>query len=1238
MRINFRQGIISHQASVFLSLNPSGNVSILASNRPVTLTVAHRTTNYTFSEANTITNAWFGPFSSSVHYWLYWDFNLLTFARTFGYTTLEPVAQSVEPGVGNPSIVGVIAGDPGIGSFAVSEHYVLPVGKTFAVTNSTGNNGTYTVASATFNTSTGRTTIVVNETVPSSVADGKATLDIDSNGQPLRQVGRHWYNTATNRHYVWQGTLWTEVLRVFAAHVVNGNTFLPLSITFGSFIGTQIGNTASVRSGRVLFDESSKPLRRDDGTFFTTEDQFFANATRIDAIRLESNVVRAQFPYESSVAEFAAVAWKEDGKAKTAQYDDIGTTVVGMLTESVTSGGVGAVIIQGVVENSSWNWTTGGTTGGIAVPVGTPLWINNGALTPLDPHIYDAITYPVGRVPVARVLSDDTVVFEQGLGGKGDQGPPGTITDIPPATTTSIGGVTLTVPSSNADLALVPSDLDPRLSDARTPLPHTHEATDVTFTPGSGLSSNNVEGALLELSTTKLSKSGGTMTGYLTLAANPTASQHAATKQYVDGLVSGLTWIDPLHHVNLIADNIADPTTITVPGYSDVYIVAPGGVGDWIGLDGHFVLWGGSSWTDLGTVASHAAGLRFGIAIESSTTPSGTFAGKKNQIVTLENPTTLSWSFYTPIGNDATYVNNEESLHAFHQYVYDSVHTKWIEFGGPQAIVTGANLTLTGNVLDVKQYSDGGEVDSKFWQGLIPSDLDSVYSPISHIHSQIITSDSSTWAKVEHNITTSDSKFTVRLGLPTTQAVLGDDILSFDSSTSGSGFIIKTPSGNTSSNISGTDFSLLVGNGDGTGVGGQLNLSAGSSGETADAGDVVISAGDSSVTTTVRPVMGPSYGTGGDIKLKPGAGSGGDGKVVVARNTTGAASGLIFEDNSSGAWVGFKAPIDITAGTTGNGYTTVWKLPEGDGTAGQAIVTDGIGNLSWASAGGLPTSTTQCDVLVADGAGGWNEQSVPQLSQKYDVAAQVLGTAPVNATVHKFVSPQKFKLLDYGHQINQDSSPTAVTKADFVIAVNGTTIGTMSVVDNYGTPQTTFDLGGTQASGTITQINVGDVIRITSPNGDNAGIENVSMTLRGFAEPEVPCGSLSVSFGASLYSGISGSGGQPLSFVDPINGGAMVTGSHTHVEWAVIAVSPDFGTTWYSLDDELGHGYGFLGIRFDGFGGYLVNSESLYYNTTNIDPTLAENTSNGLRYKLRLTAFGPAGIASATTDVQFFGA
>jgi len=66
----------------------------------------------------------------------------------------------------------------------------------------------------------------------------------------------------------------------------------------------------------------------------------------------------------------------DDGKVDLAQYDDIGNTVLGILTEDLLYDEVGSIIIQGVITNPDWNWTTGTTP----VPVGSELWVDNGNL------------------------------------------------------------------------------------------------------------------------------------------------------------------------------------------------------------------------------------------------------------------------------------------------------------------------------------------------------------------------------------------------------------------------------------------------------------------------------------------------------------------------------------------------------------------------------------------------------------------------------------------------------------------------------------------------------------------------------------------------------------------------------------------------------------------------------------------------------------------------------------------
>ena len=62
----------------------------------------------------------------------------------------------------------------------------------------------------------------------------------------------------------------------------------------------------------------------------------------------------------------------------------------------------------------------------------------------------------------------------------------------------------------------------------------------------------------------KLSLTGGTLTGFLTLHADPTSALHAATKQYVDSLLNGVRWKQPV-----LAASTANVTIATAPATLD---------------------------------------------------------------------------------------------------------------------------------------------------------------------------------------------------------------------------------------------------------------------------------------------------------------------------------------------------------------------------------------------------------------------------------------------------------------------------------------------------------------------------------------------------------------------------------------------------------------------------------------------------------------------------------------------
>lgn len=90
MLSTFRQGLIRIQTSPsFLSLG-IGGVSLNASTEPTIVAFAQGRSDYLFTESESIPDAWVGPFNVGTNYELFWDIDIYTGKRTFGYTTVSP--------------------------------------------------------------------------------------------------------------------------------------------------------------------------------------------------------------------------------------------------------------------------------------------------------------------------------------------------------------------------------------------------------------------------------------------------------------------------------------------------------------------------------------------------------------------------------------------------------------------------------------------------------------------------------------------------------------------------------------------------------------------------------------------------------------------------------------------------------------------------------------------------------------------------------------------------------------------------------------------------------------------------------------------------------------------------------------------------------------------------------------------------------------------------------------------
>jgi hypothetical protein len=750
-------------------------------------------------------------------------------------------------------------------------------------------------------------------------------------------VDQHWFDTNSNTTKVWTGSVWVEYIRVFIAKITGTDTFVYNNL------GTQVGTAVSYDSGRILFDGFGKVITQSNGMFMTTEDQFFVDGANIKTSKLEPAVITA-FAAEN-IPDYSIVTYKSFDRIGLASYEDIGNAIIAIVTDGKLYGDVTNLVLQGIVTNPNWNWSN----------VNTPLWVDtNGVLTDIDPHVTNSLRPKA--VPIARVISPNTIFIEQGLGGPGAPGINGNVATVGVATTTAFGIVKMVTVPADVNNPLVVGDNDPRLTDARTPKPHTHPATDVTYIGHTGLPSDNLQNTIDLLDTNKLNLSGGTMTGLLTLSGNPTTTLQAATKQYVDSRVMGLIWIDPISYVNLVSDNLNSPPNN--PSYTDIYVVASGGNGVWAGKDGHMMRWDGSTvgWTDLGVPT---AGMRIGVAIESSTVPTGSFLNQKNNVAIWNSP---SWTFYVPVNNNAVYVNNVLSLHSFHQYAFNAAAVKWIEFGGQMSIVPGANLSLSANILNVVGGS-GSHLDADTIDGLDST----AFALVNHTHSEylkiaggIMTGMLTLFADPVDALDAVTKQYVDNLlgdiAQPIGQVVYGSGTsvtsapeFSVDVSTGMFNFIplaTVTPSAiqiqaasadinDPTNNYNGGSIHLVSGDASGGSFGGEINILAGAGGPDASSNDgfgsngglVLIQAGTGGITG----------GNGGKLTLSAGSASvlapvgatmvqvtptgvpanGGDVTIESGFGFNGGFGGSIYVDAKEGGNHGDGGNVNVTAGAGG---------------------------------------------------------------------------------------------------------------------------------------------------------------------------------------------------------------------------------------------------------------------------------------------------------------------------------
>lgn len=535
MQVPYRQGIVQCPKDFtntpnFLQLI-SGTVYISTQTSPLFVTFSQGPSEYLMQEeANSLIAAFPGPFISTLSYWFYWDLNVITGLKTYGYTNLEPFYGPVQPS--NPAIgqhwfstsefkqfywngtiwvnvIRVFAGK--LQNTQVTNTYALVAvntvlkifsvatditpefitGQSITITDSGGNDGTYTVTGYNFNVTSGNTDISVLQPILFSSPNG------------------------------------------YLHHTPAGITNAGLVISFNT--NSQANINTPILSGFIFYDQSGHAVKLLNGQFFTTESAFIVAVGVAQPRKLEESFIFGAVTVNMAAFQVISVSDTDSTIFNPAAYTDIDEKILGIIDADTGTGQTTIAFLQGIVQNPLWDW---------GVP-NLPLWVDNGSLTPTDPSVLNPSLPP--KPPIARTLSPTTILFTQalaGLGSPGPAGPPGTAVN---ASATVKGVTKLSINPIVATNPIAVGDNDVRNTNARTPLPHTQAASTIDVALYEFMIGPDGQSALQQLVDaidTKVNRSGDTMTGDLGMGnlfriinlPLPLVGSDAANKTYVDNI------------------------------------------------------------------------------------------------------------------------------------------------------------------------------------------------------------------------------------------------------------------------------------------------------------------------------------------------------------------------------------------------------------------------------------------------------------------------------------------------------------------------------------------------------------------------------------------------------------------------------------------------------------------------------------------------------------------------------
>ena len=205
----------------------------------------------------------------------------------------------------------------------------------------------------------------------------------------------------------------------------------------------------------------------------------------------------------------------------------------------------------------------------------------------------------------------------------------------------------------------------------------------------------------------KFDKAGGAVSGDITMADGkaifvskvPEAGTELVNKAYVDSLIKGQKWEDPVTDINLVDDSLSTPPVGAAA--NDVYIIGATPTGAWATKAGYAVYHNGTTWVFLQD-RPVAVGDRFGVSLTSLTSANGGLVGKDNKIVTITKatPGAIEYVEDTVGAGSTTLVFDPQSSKFGISYTRTD-EGAWIATNTSVNVTAGDALAFSGNTLNV---------------------------------------------------------------------------------------------------------------------------------------------------------------------------------------------------------------------------------------------------------------------------------------------------------------------------------------------------------------------------------------------------------------------------------------------------------------------------------------------------------------------------------------------------------